>query len=854
MVYNIFMKEKEVLLLIDGNSLLNRAYYAMPPLSDGSGRNVNAVYGFINLLIKAIEDKKPQFLVVTFDTKGKNFRHELFEGYKATRKGMPDELAVQLPVLKDLLKIMKITMCEKQGAEADDLIGTLATIFDVNTLILSGDKDLLQLVNEKNTVLLTKKGVTDLVTVTEQTIVPLFNMEARQIVDYKALRGDMSDNIPGVTGIGETGAFKLLGSFGALDEIFLHIDEISGALKEKLIKGKEMAYLSKKLATIVTDIETGLKLEDCKLKLPFDFSVKTALEKLQFRSLIKRLEFSETTPPAAGTETSVDIKTVNITTGDELQELVKLFLTKPSTAVHIADSIFLAFDFQTDYVIKCADNFAEVLYFDNVLATLKPLLETKPIICYDGKALMHFCRMRGVENLTIDCDLSLMQYLIQHRSINDLLTLSLQYGFSGTACAMYKLKETICIELEDNNQLSLYYDIELPLSKVLYDMELTGVGVDSSALESLLLTYSGEIKLLTSKVHELAGEEFNILSPKQLAVILFDKLKLPHGRKTASGYSTDADTLSKLTAEHEIVPLVLKIRQLSKICGTYLEGIKPFIKNGKIHTTFNQSLTTTGRLSSSEPNLQNIPIRNDLGREIRKMFIPLNGIFISADYSQIELRLLAHFSGDEHLIQAFNNDVDIHALVASQIFGVPIEMVTSNMRRTAKAVNFGIIYGISDFGLAGNVGISPFQARKYIQQYFETYPQIKGYLDSSVQMAREKGYVTTISGRRRLIPEIKSNNFSVRSFGERAAANMPLQGSAADIMKIAMVNLYKRLNEESLKSKIVLQIHDELVIDAFPGEEKKIAAILKEEMENAIVCKILLSVNVSVGKNLYETK
>lgn len=843
---------KDILMLVDGNSIFHRAYFALPAMNDKNGRNVNAVYGFVNILVKVLAEYDPAYIAVAFDTKGKTFRHDLFADYKANRKGMPDDLAVQLPILQELLRVMNIAIVQKSGVEADDVIGTLAKRFGTEKFLLSGDRDLLQLIDEKTTVLLTKKGVSEVERVDERALKENYGMKPFQVIEYKALRGDASDNIPGVKGVGEVTAKALIAEYGGIDAVYANLDGIKGTLKEKLIENRDMAYLSKKLATIDIGVDCACSIDECRRK-PFTPALRDKFLELEFRSLVKRLNFEDAAQAPAQTDKTAP-SSVKIEGAEQLKKLVeKLQNAKCVSVCFGKDATF--FDGETLYSAAISDNFLEGMGFADILGIVKPFLESGVEKCvYDSKAMKHMLLESGIALYGVKWDVSVMQYLVEYRTYKSFESLAENYSAPadafGLSCVMDSLKQS----LANTGTEKLYFDIELPLVDILFDMETEGVKVDTEFLDTLHGQYVREIKELSEQVYALAGEKFNILSPKQLAAVLFDKLMLPHFRKTKTGYSTDNEVLEKIMDAHPIVPLIVKIRRVSKLNGTYVEGIKPLVKRGLLHTTYNQTLTATGRLSSSEPNLQNIPIRNDQGRELRKMFLPKYDMLISADYSQIELRLLAHFSGDANLIAAFNSGKDIHTEVAAEIFSVPPEMVTANMRRTAKAVNFGIIYGISDFGLSENVGITTAKARSYIKKYFEKYPTIKAYLDSSVVLAKETGFVTTIAGRRRMIPELKSSNYQLRMFGERAAMNMPLQGSSADIIKIAMIRVAKRLEEKNFKSKLIMQVHDELIVDAFESESAEVEKILKDEMENAVSLRVKLTVNIEKGGNLYESK
>lgn len=837
------------LVLLDGNSLLNRAYFALPPLTGNDGVNVNAVYGFVNLMLKILSEYKPDRLAVTFDKKGHNFRKDIYDQYKANRKGMPDDLAAQLPVLHDVLNAMQVKVVEIAGVEADDLIGTLARKLDAQSLIVTGDRDMLQLVNDNTNVILTKKGISEVERVDLDVLKANYGLTPMQVVEYKALRGDTSDNIPGVKGIGEKTATALIAKYGDIDGVYSHIDEQKGALKQKLLEDKEMAYISRQLATIVTDVDVDCTLEQCTLPV-FNDEVKQLFAKLQFRSLLSRLD-EQFDQPVNTVEEGED---VHISDRQGLSQAVAELQSCSCIAMYMDDnSIVLCGNAKKQFTVEISDNFIAGLLIQDVFEGISGLLCSQiPKVVFDIKTMRHRLESNDIVLNNVLYDLSLMQYLTEQRSCKTLKELMDIYGYTQYGIALVALKDKLHNILQSQDTLKLYEEVELPLAQVLYDMEKEGVKVDVDGLDVLSAQYQAEIEQLSQKIYEYAGETFNISSPKQLSVVLFDKLKLKHFKKTATGYSTNNDVLEKLRGEHPIIEQIIQYRKVSKLNGTYVEGLRPLIKRGLVHTTFNQYLTTTGRLSSSDPNLQNIPIRNEQGKEIRKLFLPKYGVFVGADYSQIELRLLAAFSGDANLLHAFTEGQDIHSRVASELLGIPQEMVNADMRRMAKAVNFGIIYGISDFGLSENVGTSVKKAHDYINLYFSRFPSIKQYLDSSVATAKQNGYVTTILGRRRYIPEIKSSNFNMRSFGERAAMNMPLQGSAADIMKVAMIKVYNALQANGLKSKIVLQVHDELIVDTYPEEQQAVADILKREMENAVSLACPLVADVDVGESLYD--
>ena len=840
---------KQKLLLIDGNSILNRAYFAMPPLNDKEGRNVNAVYGFTNILLKVLSDYTPDKLIVAFDMPGRNFRKEIYAEYKANRHGMPDDLAAQMPILHELLNSLRVAVVERAGVEADDIIGTISSSFEGDSLIVSGDRDMLQLVSDKVTVLLTKKGVTEVETVTPDLLKQNYALTPKQVIEYKALRGDTSDNIPGVRGVGEKTAMTLLEKYGDIDNLYANVDQEKGALHDKLVEGRELAYISRKLATIVVNAEVEYDVLGANLPV-YDADSRKMLEMLGFQSIINRLAFdSEVAAPSA-----VEVERVEVATLAHLREIVAELRHSDYFAFYNEGNVvYLSSSDTLEYRVSPSDSFLDELSVESVWAELKPLLDSDvPKAVYDGKTLRHSLQKDGVALRGVRFDVCLMQYLVEYRAYKDVTSLCQAYGYDKLCAGIYALSKLLNDKLSAHGVEKLYFDIELPLSDLLFRMESEGVKVDEQLLDTMSKDMHAKLDVLTEEIYALAGERFNVNSPMQLSKILFEKLGLPHGKKTQKGFSTNNDVLESIADKHPIVSKILEHRKLAKLLGTYLDGLKPLIKRGLVHTTFNQTLTSTGRLSSSDPNLQNIPIRNELGKEIRRLFCSKYGVFVGADYSQIELRLLAAFSLDDNLLSSFRSGEDIHTRVASEIMGVPKEMVNDNMRRMAKAVNFGIIYGISDFGLSQNVNLSVKKAREYIQLYFERFPKIKSYLDGCVEQARSNGYVTTLTGRRRQIPEIKSSNFNLRAFGERAAMNMPLQGSAADIMKIAMLKVDEAIKRAKLRSKIVLQIHDELIVDCYLDEAEQVKKIIAEQMENAVSLACPLTVETEQGATLYE--
>lgn len=841
---------KQKLLLIDGNSVINRAYFAMPMMNDSEGRNVNAVYGFVSILIKALQDYSPDKLIVAFDLRGKNFRKEIYPEYKANRAGMPDDLAAQMPILHELLSTMHVTVVEKGGVEADDIIGTISSQFDGKSYIVSGDRDMFQLVSDDVTVLFTRRGVTDVEVITPSSLLQNYNLTPAQVIEYKALRGDTSDNIPGIKGVGEKTAMQLLAKYGDLDNLYANVEKEKGALKEKLIADKEMAYVSRTLATIIKDADVTFDLDNCGL-YELNADVRDMLNRLQFRTIISRLDFDDEIIAVS----QVKVTSESVVSVSELKKVADEMLKVDFFAFYMTDNLVaLSCDAAKEYVVAMSDSFLDELTVQSTLDCLQDLLASStPKAVFDNKTLRHVLARHGMRLNGVHYDLCLMQYVAEQRSYKDAKSLCDVNGYQNIGAGLYAIAQKLADKIDRLEMRSLYYDIELPLSDLLYRMECEGVKVDEQLLGKMSKEMRLQLDAITEEIYNLVDERFNINSPMQLSKVLFDKLNLPHGKKTHRDYyTTNNEVLEKLIDKHPVISKILEHRKLAKLLNTYVDGLKPLLRQGMVHTTYNQALTSTGRLSSSDPNLQNIPIRNELGKEIRKLFVSKYGVFVGADYSQIELRLLAAFSMDENLLDSFKKGEDIHARVASELMGIPQQLVNSDMRRMAKAVNFGIIYGISDYGLAQNINLSVKKAHDYIQLYFERFPKIKSYLDGCVTYAKKEGYAVTLSGRRRYIPELKSSNFNLRSFGERVAMNMPLQGSAADIMKIAMLNVDKAITKAGLRSKIVLQIHDELIVDCYPDEVESVKRIIAEQMESAASLACPLTVDVGEGTDLYE--
>ena len=849
----------EKLILIDGNSLINRAFYAMPLLSTKDGVYTNAVYGFLNMFFKMLSEEKPDFVGVAFDLKAPTFRHKMFSDYKGTRKPMPEELRPQIPLLKELLTLMGVKTFELEGYEADDIIGTIAKKTDIYTLIYTGDRDSFQLVDEQTEVRFTRRGITDVEIYNNANFKEKLGISPLQIIDLKGLMGDSSDNIPGVPGVGEKTALSLVQDYGSVENLYENTIDLKGKLKEKIENGKDFAFLSKTLATINVDSPIPFDTESMRISLPFKSEVKDRFIGLEFKSLYSKTElFDEQTTP-----NEKETTTATLIVKDSLDGASKL--VKDGSAICIFNDTFNLSDGKEEYSFKINRTLLDDGFnLSDILNEFKPVFTGEtPIVVFDKKELKHLLYSSVGTILSCPChDLSLVKYLADYSGgavkLADVIT---EYAKDERlpATAIYNLFSNLYQKLCDEEMEKLYLEVELPLSDVLFDMEIAGFKIDVEALNLAGKKYAEVLSDLEKQIRELADNPtLNVNSPKQLGELLFETLKIGKGKKTKTGYSTNAEELEKLENAHPIVPLILKHRKLQKLTSTYVEGFKPLIEKetGLIHTSFNQTVTSTGRLSSKEPNLQNIPVRDDEGKELRKFFVPRDEehILIGADYSQIELRLLASFSNCPALVKAFKDGKDIHTATASKVFKTPIEQVTKQMRSASKAVNFGIIYGISEYGLAKNLKISPAEAREYINSYFIEYPEVKEYMNANVEFARKTGYAITLLKRRRYIREISASNFALRSFGERAAMNMPLQGSSADVIKLAMLGVSKRLKQEQLKSKLILQVHDELIIDALKIEKEIVEKILKEEMENAVSLAVTLTVEVGSGKTWYDAK
>ena len=847
------------LVLLDSNSLLNRAFYALPPMNSVDGVPTNAVYGYINMLMKIIKDANPTHIIATFDVKAPTFRKKMYAEYKAHRKGMPDELAAQLPLIKELLTAMGIQIITLEGFEADDLIGTLAKQCEFETIIVTGDKDSLQLVSPTTTVWLTKRGITEIIEYTEERLLE-DGLTPNGVIQLKSLMGDASDNIPGVAGVGEKTAKKLLADYGNLDGVYAHVEELKGKLRERIESSRDIAYLSYDLATIDVDCPVSFEYDKCRLTMPFDVSVREMFRKFNFKSLINRFEYiGEVVEDVVKVTDFKEPEVVEISTLEQLNNLISSIKSHKSFAVSIEQNIHISLGDGVEYLVLIGYDLLSIgVTFDDVIIALKEVMEDKSIITigYDIKTLMYQTRDIVAVNYQ---DVSLKIYLLDaNRNYKNFNEAKLDYGYDSdnNASILYQLSRELDPKLDELNLTNLYNNIELPLVSVLYDIESTGCRVDTQLLQELRVKFADEIRELTLDIYSFNNNEaFNVNSPKQLGEFLFEKLGLKHGKKTKTGFSTNVEVLQGLQSESPVIGLILRYREINKLLSTYIDGLSPLLVGDRVHTIFKQTVTATGRLSSTEPNLQNIPVRRAEGRELRKMFIASEGCkLLCADYSQIELRLLAHLSGDDVLINAFRDGLDIHSATASRAFGVPIEDVTKDMRRKAKAVNFGIIYGISSYGLANDINVSPFEAKQFIEKYFLMYPKVKGFMDKNVEDGNKDGYVRTIMDRIRFIPELKSTNFNIKGFGERIAMNMPLQGSASDIIKKAMIDVYNALYEGGFKAKLILQVHDELLIDCPLDEVEDVSKLLGDCMQNVIKLSVALDAEVSVGDNWLQAK
>ena len=904
------------IVLIDGHSILNRAFYGLPDLTNSAGLHTNAVYGFLNIMFRIIEEEQPQYLVVAFDVKAPTFRHEIYKEYKGTRKPAPTEFREQVPLIKEVLTAMQVKIIEKPGLEADDLLGTLAKRAEKEGMavsLVSGDRDLLQIASENIKIRMpkTKGGKTEIKDYYAKDVLEEYQVTPLQIIELKALMGDSSDNIPGVPKIGEKTATQLIVEYGTIENLAGHIDEISKkSIKESLQENFALAELSKVLATINVQADLDMTLDEAKISELYTKEAYVLMKKLEFRNLLTRFSqdnkmqtgykgnFFKLSEPEQVEKLLTDCKDaeyvgVQFITEDEMLGLSLTFRDTDSYFIECNDYIspsylvnavktlveqsvseksegisLATFDlkqFYYDINVKEENPFVNLTQEDDrkntaqLITTLEPHMSDILLAAYLLNPLKSDYCCEDIANEYMGMSLQERKELFGKASLRQAMAEQPEefLGYAGSlSMVAYKAMPILEEKLKETGMQSLYRDIEIPLCHCLYDMEIEGIAVRASELKVYGQKLCEQIKLLEEKIYEEAGETFNINSPKQLGELLFGKMGIPGGKKTKTGYSTSADVLEKLQVEYPIVADILEYRGLTKLNSTYAEGLAGCIdQTGRIHSHFNQTITATGRISSTEPNLQNIPVRMELGRQIRKVFVPKPGyVFMDADYSQIELRLLAHMSGDEKLIEAYNREEDIHAITASQVFHVPFEEVTPLLRRNAKAVNFGIIYGISSFGLSQDLSISRKEAKEYIEHYFATYPRVKTFLDELVENAKKQGYVETLFHRRRPVPELNSSNFMQRNFGERVAMNAPIQGTAADIMKLAMIHVHDRLLKEDLKSKIILQVHDELLIETASDEVEKVAGILEEEMKSVANLAVSLEIDTHTGINWYDAK
>ncbi len=889
------------LILIDGHSILNRAFFGIPDLTNSEGIHTNAMYGFLNIMFKFIDEEKPDYITVAFDLSEPTFRHKAYEAYKGTRKPMAPELKQQVPLIKELLRTMNITVIEKAGYEADDIIGTIAkrsAAAGIDVSVISGDRDLLQLAEEKIQIRIpkTKKGVTEVENYYPEDVVALYGVTPLEFIDMKALMGDTSDNIPGAPGVGPKTASAIIQKYHSVDNVLAHLDELKPPKAQKSItENAEQVKMSRFLAEININVPLDYNIENAEIGDFYNPASYELFKKYNFKTMLKRFDKDMTAAPKA--DALKDIVVIQ-ELGDS-ENIIKKACEVINNGGNLGLSIIheekciyglgiCLSEKETYFIIK--QGFITDEYLKDAVQKLGVLSDTnkkRQIRVFDLKEILWAFEKDGNLKISQDAfvDVSIASYLLKPNDENyEPEQIALQYlnitfpskselfGKAGVQeMLMTKLDELaeyacesayvslfsadlILKELENENMTELFANIEMPLVFVLYDMQKEGVRVDKVGLKSYGEVLGNRIQVLEKEIYDEAGEEFNINSPKQLGIILFEKMNMPYKKKTKSGYSTAADVLDKLAPEYPFVKKILEYRQLAKLKSTYADGLAAYIsEDGRIHGKFNQTITATGRISSTEPNLQNIPIRMELGRQIRKVFIPKEGcVFLDADYSQIELRIMAHMSKDEKLIEAYNMAEDIHRITASQVFGVPFDEVTDLQRRNAKAVNFGIIYGISSFGLSQDLSISRKEASDYIEQYFKTYPKIKGYIDSMVEDAKKTGYSLTMFNRRRPIPELKSSNFMQRSFGERVAMNAPIQGTAADIIKLAMIRVYDALKKGGYKSKLLLQIHDELLVETYPDEIEDVKKIIEDGMKNAVKLSVPLEIDMKQGNNWLE--
>ena len=897
------------LLLIDGNSIMNRAFYGITGskmLTTKDGKYTNAVYGFLAIMFKIMEDLNPNYMAVSFDLKAPTARHKMYDKYKANRHGMPDELKEQMPMIKEVLRAMNIDIVEKEGYEGDDILGTLAKYGEnqgLDVVILSGDRDTFQLATNKTTIRIprTKAGKTETEDYDRAKVVEEYGLEPKALIDVKGLQGDTSDNIPGIPGIGPKTAISLIQKYGTVEKLYESIekgeDDLKGKQKENIVANKEMAFLSKKLGEIDVNVPLDDNLETLKVEEWDKVRVLEIFQNLNFKRYIERFNLEDIEGAVATSKKEIN---VNINSSATEEEILKRLLELKKCVYYIGtkqssnEELILKQEIESISIFDYEKD--ETFYVKNPsIEFLKNIFKNEEIekIGTEMNYTYILLRQNDITMGNIKFDISVAAYILNptdgkypiDKIIENYLDINTEsflkskgveetsnqmtlfdtqeekdtdmYKYTFYANAIFEASNVLKEKLQETEQLELFETIDMPTIEVLGDMQANGMYVELPELETFGIKLQDGIDFLTQEIYNLAGEEFNIKSPKQLGELLFEKLKLPVIKKTKSGYSTDVDVLEKLRTEHPIIEKILEYRQLTKLNSTYVEGLKPFInpKTKRIHSFFHQTITATGRISSTEPNLQNIPTRIEFGKQLRKVFKPAKGkVYIDADYSQIELRVLAHLSEDEHMIEAFKNGEDIHKQAASKVFGIPVDEVTKEQRSSAKAVNFGIVYGISEFGLGGQLGISRNKAKEYIEQYLTEYSGVRIFMQECIKKAKETGYSMTMFGRRREIAELKSNNYMVRQFGERAAMNTPVQGTAADIMKIAMIKVFKELQKRNLKTKIVLQVHDEMMLEAPVSEKEEVKNLLKECMESAAILKVPLIAEVSEANNWYDCK
>ena len=863
------------LLILDSNSILNRAFYGVRYLSAKDGTPTNAIYGFLNILLKLIKEQEPDYICAAFDVKAPTFRHKQYEGYKAQRKPMPEGLAAQMPLAKDVLRAMGVTILEKEGYEADDIIGTVARLCEeseISCFIATGDKDDLQLASDKTKVILTvtKSGYNETIIYDDKAVKEKYHVTPTEFIDVKALMGDPSDNIPGVKGVGEKTAMSLIEKHHSIEYIYENIDGIGlkGAMLQKMKDGREMAFMSKELATINRNTPIEFNAEECVFDgFENNGELYEILKRLELNSIIKKLDLSGGDNVKENEDIfkdfSYQVGDKNMISGDKVNVVIDFDGDNISSAAVGVGNNAVVLNEQDDIKELLEDDSIAKVMFDvkEAIVKLNGRIDIKNIV--DDTAIAAYLVDPAKNEYTIEKLAS--EYFgtviekpeVKQLSLLDDVETDRSEYLAKCAVALGVLNERIGDKIKENGQEKLYQEVELPLVTVLAHLEINGFLVDDNQLKEFADKLGEKIDALTNEIYMLAGEEFNINSPKQLGVILFEKLELKPVKKTKTGYATNADVLEKLRDKHPIVNFIMEYRQLAKLKSTYCDGLTAVVNPNthRIHSVFTQTVTVTGRLSSTEPNLQNIPTRTELGREIRKMFVAKDGyVLVDADYSQIELRVLAHIANDETMINAFRNNEDIHAVTASQVLGIPLEDVTKEQRSSAKAVNFGIVYGIGEFSLAQDLHISVKEAKAYIESYLEKYHGVRNYMESIKEQAKKDGYVKTMLNRIRYIPELKSPNYNIRQFGERVALNTPIQGTAADIIKLAMVRVDNRLINEGLKSKLILQVHDELIVEAHKDEVDKVKQILSEEMQGAMELNVPLKVDMSTGHSWYDAK